>query len=172
MSNVENPGDEFVSVQVPRRHYALVIQTLAKAMANEVAGATPTHQLPAATPTTPKEQVSYLSTGAAEAGDATGASSWSADDVRLLRRFVENPTVLALMDLTCGEPWKKVTFKAVYEHAGRSWAQARADLAGFTKLIDQHFPAKAGAWPVEAIGSSGTLVYYASPDIADAWKAQ
>lgn len=70
MSTVENPGDEFVSVQVPRRHYALVIRALAAAMANEGDGTTPLPQLPAAAHGTTKVRATYQSTGAVETGGA------------------------------------------------------------------------------------------------------
>lgn len=145
------PDDDLVNVAVPRRFYALVIRTLADALASEAS-----------------EQ------GAPPAGGskppAPAAREWTADEVRHLKRLVTNPTARMLMDLACAEAGKRVSFKEVYERAGRSYGQARADLAGFTKLIRQRFDGL--NWPLHVEQSAdGTLTYDAAPEIAAAWTS-
>jgi hypothetical protein len=149
----EHPEHELVNVAVPRRHYALVLRTLADAMAVE-AGVNPSTQ------------------GGATlgAGEMAAAERWTPDAVRRLRRLLTNPTALALLELTCAEPGRRVSLSDIREKAGRTFHQSRADLAVLTKLIRQRFGHD--RWPVNASQTSdGTLAYDASPEIAAAWNS-
>jgi len=138
--------DDLVTLAVPRRHYALIIQTLANALAGETAG---------------------RSLAAAVAGDR---GAWTVDEIQHLRRLVDNPTVRILMDLVCASPGKRVAFRDVHKRAGRTSPQARADLAGFTKLIRQRFNRE--TWPINVVQNpDGGLTYDVDPVIADAWKS-
>jgi hypothetical protein len=142
MSQTADRPDDLVNVPVPRRHYPLIIQTLANALAAE---------------------------GSAD-GSSNSGRPWTAEEVQLLRRLVENKTVQLLMELVCASPGKRVSFEEVYRRAGRSSPQARADLAGFTKLIRHRF--HRDAWPINVVQSpDGGLTYDADPVIAKAWNA-
>lgn len=138
-------SDELVSVLVPRRFYPRVIQMLASALAAETDGSEQT-------------------------GSTASESRWTPEEVRHLRRLVNNKTVHMLMDMACATPGKRVTFTRIYERAGRTYGEARADLAGFTKLIRKNFDRT--TWPVtvEQGGDKG-LMYYAEPSIAKAWNS-
>lgn len=138
-------SDELVSVLVPRRLYARVIQMLAGALAAETGGSSHNASPPS-------------------------ESRWTPEEIRHLRRLVNNKTAQALMDLTCAAPGKRVTFKKTYERAGRTYGQARADLAGFSKLIRKNF--NRDTWPVTVEqGPDKGLTYYAEPSIAKAWNS-
>jgi hypothetical protein len=137
-------SDELVNVPVPRRFYPLIIQTLSAALAAE-------------------------SSAHAPGTSSRTERAWTAEDIRVLRRTAHNKTVEALMELTCASPGKRVTFQEVYESAGRTYGQARADLAGFTRLLRKSFGRE--AWPVNVVqGPDKGLTYYAEPSIADAWS--
>lgn len=137
-------SDELVSVPVPRRFYPLIIQTLSNALAAE-------------------------SRGPAPGAPSRTERAWTAEEIRDLRRAVHNKTVEALMELTCALPGKRVTFQEVYECAGRTYGQARADLAGFTRLLRKSFGRE--TWPVNVVqGPDKGLTYDAVPYIADAWN--
>ncbi len=108
------------------------------------------------------------STPAAES--AATSRTWTPDQVAALSRLVTNPTVRALMELTSQTPGERVTFEQVYQQAGRPYAKARADLAGFTRLLRHQFDRT--DWPVRATtGAKGQLEYSASPAVAAAWKS-
>jgi hypothetical protein len=142
--------DELVNVAVPRRHYGLILRTLADAMAAEVAAANHT-----------------TTGGHSEQGLA---SRWTLEDVRRLRRLLTSATALALMELTCAEPGRRISLDEIRSKTGRTFHQSRADLAVLTKLIRQRFGHD--QWPVNVSQSSdGTLAYDASPEIASAWKS-
>jgi hypothetical protein len=146
MASPHEDSDDLVSVPVHRRHYALIIQTLANALAGESARTNPL------TPV------------------AAGDPMWTIDEIRLLRRQVDNKTVQTMMEMVCASPGKKVTFPDVYKRAGRTSPQARADLAGFTKLIRQRF--NRNKWPINVVQNpDGGLTYDVGPTIADAWKS-
>jgi hypothetical protein len=146
MASSRPDSDDLVTVAVPRRHYALIIQTLANALAGHTAGRNP---------------------AAAVAGDR---AAWTVDEIQHLRRLVDNRTVQTLMDLVCASPGKRVAFRDVHKRAGRTSPQARADLAGFTKLIRQRF--NRGTWPINIVQNpDGGLTYDVDPAIADAWKS-
>lgn len=137
-------SDELVSVLVPRRLYARVIQMLATALATESSGAAPI---------VPSEH----------------EQKWKPEEIRHLRRVVDNMTVETLMKLTCASPGERVTFQQVYERAGRTFGQARADLAGLTRLIRKSFNHE--KWPVTVFqGPDKVTMYYVEPSIAEAWN--
>ena len=145
--------DELVNVAVPRRHYGLILRTLADAMAAEVAAANPT-----------------TTGGHSEHGPASPPERWTLEDVRRLRRLLTSATALALMELTCAEPGRRISLDEIRSKTGRTFHQSRADLAVLTKLIRQRFGHD--RWPVNVSQSSdGTLAYDASPEIASAWKS-
>lgn len=137
--------DELVTVAVPRRHYPLIIQTLARALASEAG--------PTSDPAGPGEHL-----------------PWTREEIGRLRHLARNATVRTLMDMTCASPGTRVTFKSIYERAERTYPQARADLAGLTRLIHQRF--KGHHWPVHVVQlPGGALAYDADPAIAQAWNA-
>lgn len=136
-------SDELVDLPVPRRLYPQMVQALATALA-------------------------------AERSDDVSATlpsgSWTAPDIAQLHRLVRNNTVRALMDLVCASPDDRVSFQEVLKHAGRSYAEARADLAGFTKLIRANF--NRSDWPIAVVQSGAKgLMYSATPTVANAWKS-
>jgi hypothetical protein len=137
---------EFVMVPVPQRFYPAVIKALADAQAAEQGDR-----------------------GALAVVDARGA--WTLEQVRKLRGMLDNPTMLALMNLTCQRPGTPISFVEVCEHAGRQKAKAQADLAHFTKLIKLHFNTE-GNWPVtpHPAGADGSISYEATTEVAAAWQ--
>ena len=135
--------DELVSILVPKRFYSTVIQAVAAALAAEGDG--------------PSQS------------SAQGEPPWTASEIRRLRKEPLAKAVRALMDITCASPGRRVTFQEVYEHAGRTYGQARADLAGFTRLIRGSFQRE--KWPVAvAQGPEKGLIYHAEPSVAAAWN--
>ncbi len=137
-------ADEIVHVPVPRRFYALIIRTLSAALAAE-------SEPNAAPPGTDR--------------------NWTTEEFRDLQRGLgDNKTALALMKLTCASPGTRVTFRAVQESADRTYGQARADLARFTRRIRERF-GKQRRWPVHVVqGPDKGLMYDVMPHIADAWN--
>ena len=138
-SNTPHQTDDLINLAVPRRFYALVLRVLADAMAAETTA-------PGATSV------------AAVAESALGHDRpWTAEDVRRLHGLITNPTVRALMDLTCARPGHRVSFGEVQERAGCEFRQARADLAGLSRLVRRHFGRH--NWPVNVTQVGRTLKY-------------
>lgn len=148
-TSASDSQDELVNIPVPRRHYALVVETLARALATEH-GREPPAPAPAAS--------------------VDARRAWSDEEVVRLRESGPNKTIKALMDLTCRRPGTPVSFPEVYEHAGRTYHQARADLAGLSKLLTRRFGRE--NWPVRvAQRADGILTYEAEPAVAKAWTS-
>jgi hypothetical protein len=138
----ESITDDLVNVAVPRRFYPLIIRTLASALSAEEA--------PAAA--------------------ASSERPWTRDEIHQLKRLTaDNATVRALLEITSASPGTRVTFQEVYERAGRTYGQARADLAGLTRISRQRFGRE--TWPVNVVqGSDKVLTYDAEPAVAQAWN--
>ena len=137
----ESLTDDLVNVAVPRRFYPLIIRTLASALSAE--------ELPSA---------------------AASERPWTRDEIHQLKRLTaDNATVRALMEMTCASPGTRVTFQEVYERAARTYGQARADLAGLTRISRQRFGRE--TWPVNVVqGPDKVLTYDAEPAFAQAWN--
>lgn len=135
---------ELVDLPVPRRLYSQLVQALATALAAEGStGATVKH----------------------------APGFWTEQEIAQLRRLVQNKTVRILMDLTCASPDGRVSFQDVRERAGRTYHEARADLAGFTKLIRANF--NRSDWPLAVVQSGGEgLMYSATGSVARAWNTE
>jgi len=88
------------------------------------------------------------------------------------KREVVNPTVRAVMDLTSEQPERWVPLREVESVAGRSPAQAKADLAGLTRLVTRSF--KRQNWPmrVESVLGRNQQAHYhcLSEDHARWWR--
>ena len=137
-------NDELVALPVPLRLYPKLVQALAAALA-------------------------------AESGDRHDArpaqTQWTPAEIGRLHRLVRNRTVRELMDMTCASPGERIRFQDVFARVGRTYAEARADLAGLTKLLRANFDRV--DWPIAAIQNGGEgLVYVATPIVADAWSAE
>ena len=158
MVSQRQTDDEFLNVPVPRRLYPLVIQTLANALGGE--SSFPAEASPPVHASNPGPAIPALK-------PPPTARPWTVEELQVLRRS-QNPTVEALLDLTCAAPGKRVTFQEVYERAGRSYGQARADLAGFTRLIVKTLGRE--AWPVNVVQGPEGLTYHADPAVAELWK--
>ena len=154
---MSDPGigaDEIVNFPVPRRYLPVVIRALADAMDDGV---------PAPPVPTP-HSASY--------------GGWTREEIRQLKREVQNPTVLALLNLTAERAGEWVSLSEVQEKAGRTRFEARGDLAGFTQLVKRHFSATKpeGTWPVmfdwrPSPDRETRAVYSMPPDIASWWKS-
>src|SRR5688572_23026122 len=124
-----NDADEMVMVPVPREHYPAVIQFLA-----------------------------HLMGGAAAKVEGPVQNLWTHDDVRRLMAEPLNPTVRAMLDLTCEAPDTQVTLAQIQRRARLEYPQARAQLAAFTKLLRKRFART--DWPVrDEQGPDGKLYY-------------
>jgi len=118
-------SEQIVLVPVPVRYLEAVYRALAHAGGDE--------------PVIPPE-------ASAEPGSHR---AWTKDEIATLRRELGNATVLTLLNLTAERPGEWVTLSEIEHKAGRSHAEARGDLAGFTRLIKRVFATKpTGAWPV------------------------
>jgi hypothetical protein len=147
----QTSSDDLIQVAVPRRLYPLVLRVLADGMTPPTAGAAVFPAVPTVRDTTAEVHI-----------------PWTADDIRTLRRLLTNPTQRALMELTCAKAGRRISFTDVKEAAGTSHGQARADLAGLTKVIRQHLGRS--NWPVDVKQTgNGTLTYDVTPEIAAAW---
>jgi hypothetical protein len=142
MSRMKNEDpNEIVMVAVPRKHYQAVILLLARLMGGN------------AVPGNPPEV------------------SWTREDVRRLTLEPLNPTVRALLDLTCDAPETRVALTQIQRRARTEYAQARGQLAAFTKLLQKRFART--DWPVRAEqGADGKLYYTAPQDFAEEWNTK
>jgi hypothetical protein len=96
---------------------------------------------------------------------------WARDDVRRLMLEPLNPTIRALLDLTCEKPETPVTLIQIQRRAETEYGQARGQLASFTKLLRKRFGRT--DWPVRfEQGADGKLHYTASQEFAEAWNAK
>jgi hypothetical protein len=117
-----------------------------------------------------------LMTGEAEAAGAqlevkVDAKGWGADALRLLQPDVRG-AARSMMDLTADRPGTWVALDEIEQAADRSHFEARADLAGFTKLVRRLF-GRDRWWPVDVkwnMGPKHQLYYRASPEVARWWK--
>jgi len=148
----ESNNDEIVNVPIPRRYLMDVYQLLA-ALEQEATSGT-------------ANKVSSDNAG------KDNRDQWWAADGRIprLKRAIKNETVLTLLNLTASHATNWVSFEQVYQEAGRSSDQARADLRGLSLLIKRLFPNNAGGWwPVDIKGGS-PIQYRMSEEIALQWN--
>jgi len=95
---------------------------------------------------------------------------WSALDYHQLADVVSNPTVIAALNLCAASPGDWVSLRSVEERSGRTWHQARADLAGLTVMTKRRF--ERSNWPFEAgweAAGPGQIYYRMSPEQAVMW---
>lgn len=151
--NNNSPGEQIVLVPVPARYLEVVYRALADAMGDG----------PVLPPEVSAEQGSHR--------------PWTQDEIATLKRELGNATVLTLLNLTAERAGEWVTLSEIMHTAGRSHAEARGDLAGFTRLIKRLFATKpTGAWPVLFEWNPSPDVetaaqYRMSLDIAQWWNA-
>jgi hypothetical protein len=104
--------------------------------------------------------------------DPDPSLSWRKDEILDLKGDRLNATSRALLDLCAEGEGMWVSFEDVFGRAGRTHGQARAELAGFTKLVHRRFsPEK--KWPVEwEVGAGGDrqLYYRMSAKMAAWWR--
>jgi hypothetical protein len=149
MNDGSGTGDQIVLVPVPARHLDAVYRALAHAMGDEQV-----------IPPKPSPQ-----------------RGWTEDEISKLKRELRNATVLTLLNVTAARAGEWVTLSEIEHRAGQSHAQARGDLAGFTRLIRREFATKpTGAWPVMFDWKPSPDVetracYCMSPDVAQWWNA-
>lgn len=148
----QSNADELVNVPVPRRYLLDVYRLLGELEQKAASGAAQK----ASSDTARKENREH----------------WWAVDGRMahLKREINNPTVLALLNLTASQPTNWVGFDKVYQAARCSSDQARADLRGLTTRIKRVFPNNPeGLWPVDI--KDGSPIQYRMPEeIARQWK--
>lgn len=141
-------SDELVSVAVPRRHYSLVLRTLADAMAGEGTALRP----PAPSGSKGKK----------------GHKDWTAEEIVRLNFLLSRPAARTMMDLACETPGQGVTFTQVVDKVGCELRTGRGDLAAMTRLIRKQF--KRDNWPLRVTQTADGIAYQATPEIAAAWK--
>jgi hypothetical protein len=95
---------------------------------------------------------------------------WASEDVPRLRILLaHNKTALALLDKTSENPGVRFNFRQVAERAGRTPAEARADLRSLTTVLRKHF--QTDQWPVIITWptATGETFYEALPVVAKEW---
>ncbi len=94
---------------------------------------------------------------------------WSLADYRKLSGMA-NATTLAALKLCSSVPGQFVSLREIEQEAGRTLAEARADLAGLTMITKRRFGR--GNWPMEAQWAAGEekcYYYRMSEDCAQQW---
>lgn len=149
----QSEDEDIVHVPVPKSYLGDVYRALADAMGSEVVnGDSVVETLPAAVRRPLQDK------------------PWRQSEIQQLRKLIRTATPQALLDLTTERPGELITFTAVQERSGRTYGQARAELAGLTHLVRTHFGRN--NWPVEVTSEGGYVVYYcSSEDIAQWWQS-
>lgn len=154
MSNDNMADEEIVSFPVPKRYLPVVIRALAHAMEE---GEVP---LPPASP----EVISVTQKG-------DGNRGWTKERIAKLKSLVQNQTVRMLLNTAATKPEQWIGFRELMILAGRTYGEARSDLAAFTQLIRRNF--EQDAWPIQVEWSDNEaqVHYLMSHDVADWWSA-
>jgi hypothetical protein len=148
-----NESNEIVHVPVPRQYLDVVYRSIADAMKSDSGN---------------YSDERFKDVGAIN--QQLSANVWTESEVQRLKKVISNPTPRALLDLTTADVNEVFTFTDVYERAGRTHAQARADLAGFTQKLRKQFDKE--KWPVQVeVTTSGLLAYRCiDEDFARWWQ--
>jgi hypothetical protein len=149
-STHSDSGSEIVQVPVPRQYLDTVYRALADAMADTSSAAPSGSVLPT----------------------QHGRSSvvpWNRDEIKQLRQAIRTKTPRSILDLTTAQPGKRVSLRDVENHAGRTYPQARADLAGFTQLVRRKFGRDNWPFSVEWLPGGFATYYCDSAEIAQWW---
>jgi len=98
--------------------------------------------------------------------------AWDAEALDRFAEVVSSATVLAAMELCSSQPGEWVSLRDVEARAGRTLAEARADLAGLTMIVKRRFGRS--NWPFQAkwaAGGQDNLYYLMEPTVAELWVA-
>ncbi|MCA9857229.1 MAG: DUF91 domain-containing protein [Dehalococcoidia bacterium] len=96
--------------------------------------------------------------------------AWEEDDFAKLAARLENPTLIAMLNLCASSPGEWVPFDKIIAHGGQSHPQARGATGGFTPFIRKWFGRN--NWPVEnqwAVNNDGQQYYRLSLEKALWW---
>jgi len=137
-------------VPVPRRHLSAVYQMLATEMGKAS-----------------NQDVSVpLSNPANPASD----TAWTRDEILRLKRMIRTDTPRVILDLTTSQVNERISLRDIEKVAVRTYPQARADLAGFTQLLNREFDGKESPFKVEWKPGGFASYYCDSTDIAAWWQ--
>lgn len=96
---------------------------------------------------------------------------WTADELTRLLDESDNVTVAAMVDLCAERAGECVSLSDLEDRAGRTLAQARADLAQLTGIAKRVFGRQ--NWPVEVVwggAGDGRASYRMNPTLANEWR--
>jgi hypothetical protein len=99
-------------------------------------------------------------------------NGFTAEEIRELRRMLHmdvHDAATAAFDLACSKPGKPVLFEDACHHSGRTFGEGRGDLIRMTKMIRKKWGKDRG-WPLTYKQEGTKGVYYASQELADAWR--
>jgi hypothetical protein len=150
----KEPQMKFVPVLVPSDLYPEITRQIAAHLERETCDSTPESNKP--------------ESPAPESPAPT--KGWAGEDVPRLRILLaNNKTALALLDKTSENPGVRFNFRQVAERAGRTPAEARADLRSLTTVLRKHF--QTDQWPVIITWptATGETFYEALPVVAQEW---
>jgi hypothetical protein len=142
-------ADEIVQVPVPRRHLAVVYRALGEAM---------------------NAEEESRSTNTETSSSTSQRTPWTKEDIQRLRTRVRSNTVRTIMDVTSEQVGRRFPLAEIAERADRSFASARAELAGLSRLVNREF--ESHGWPVRVEQRpDGLLEYFQdSENIARWWR--
>lgn len=99
-----------------------------------------------------------------------GDLEWSRDEISMLRGQIENATILALLEMLRDRDGAAVNYQELMDRTGRTMAQVRADLSGFSRVartIHGH-----DHWPIETAAPTdgqSNMAYTAPRAYLDWW---
>lgn len=158
MSISAHDPDELVTVLVPRRLLPGVYRILADGMVSPLS-------VPPSPGPTP--QSSGSPSGAQPSGNP-----WTAEAIARLKEAIRTPTPRVILDLTTKDVGSRVSLRDIEKAAGRTYPQARADLAGFTQLVRRRFNREHWPFKVEWAPGGFANYYVDDPDIARWWRGK
>lgn len=144
--------DELVNVLVPRRLVPQVYRLLADGMSETA----PTPSLLAPPPVQDDPQAEE--------------KPWTREEITRLKKLIRTTTPRVILDLTSENVDQRISLREVERAAGRTYPQARADLAGFTQLVRRQF--KRDNWPFKVEWAPGGFAsyYVDDADVAQWWR--
>ena len=154
-------AEEIVSVPVPKKYLAPVIQALARLIDADEKANQEKQEVSAGFPwpTDDEEPIQ-------------GEIDWTQENLRKLRGVLWNKNTLALLDLTSEKPGARVYLHDVSERSGCTHGQASGSRISLTKAIKRAFGFKGNApAPIQWDGDQNLAYYTMTPEVAAAWKA-
>jgi hypothetical protein len=149
MTPVDSTADELIPVYVARKHYPAVSKFVVSL-----------------------DEKSDTSIPETELQDGLLYNRWRPFEITTLRNKLRiESAALLLLELTCKEPGRRISFDELVQASGKSLEKVRADLAVLSRTIHAMFGQDRG-WPIHWTQDSlGAYSYFASQDLADAWHA-